>query len=220
MNVYLLGNGFDLAHGLNTSFVSFRNHLFLKQSILLDLFDGYDYWTNFEENVCKIDHKAYRVLTSTYGSSIPNFVQSLYDDVKDELIDFLDENDFKCKKVFSFNTDDYFLNFNYTPTLVETYDIEPNQIYHIHGSLFLKKYFGLDEDIILGHDSSDYSYNPNLLIGRFQNEYRQFVKYTVKPVRQIINSAPFRKFLDKCKNAEKIIVYGLGYGSVDMHYIR
>ena len=163
MTTYILGNGFDIAHDLDTSFESFRDYLAEKQSHLLYLFDGDYYWSDFEKNMCAVDYENYRTIHGMFNG-IPRFVNSLFDDICEELFPFLNKNDFTRKKAFRFGKDDIFLNFNYTPTLFGTYDISMNNVYHIHGSI-MKKMFDSKSRLILGHDESDYDVNPNFFSG-------------------------------------------------------
>ena len=218
MTTYIIGNGFDIAHSLDTSFESFKLYLENKQSYLLYLFDGEDYWHDFEKNMCSVDHEGYR-WAQDMSKGIPYFVDSLFDDICDELCLFLNSKNYKCKRMFSFEKNDLFLNFNYTPTLVDTYDVDINNIYYIHGSLYEKR-LDSNSNLILGHDEFDYETNPNLLSYKYQREYLEFIDYTIKPYRYIMESNKFQSFLAKINDSDRVVVYGLSYASVDMNYLK
>ena len=59
--VFIIGNGFDLAHGLKTGYFAFRDFLKSTDRTFYDqikeyyLFEGDDLWRNFESNLSKID---------------------------------------------------------------------------------------------------------------------------------------------------------------------
>ena len=62
--LYFIGNGFDLHHGLKTSYLNFRDDYIKKKSSVLwnDLLDIYGdapqndnlWWKDFDENTCAI----------------------------------------------------------------------------------------------------------------------------------------------------------------------
>ena len=218
MTTYIIGNGFDIAHGLDTSFESFRDYIENNNSKLLYLFDGEDYWSDFERNMCSVNHEAYRNIQDMF-KGIPQFVNSLFDEICEELFLFLSKNNYKCGRLFKFKKDDIFLNFNYTPTLVETYDIDACNVYHIHGSI-AEEMFDSESKLILGHDKSDYETNPNLFGGKYEQDYLNFLYYTIKPYEEIIESNEFKLFMEKVNSSDKIVILGLSYGSVDMNYLK
>lgn len=218
MTTYIIGNGFDIVHGLDTSFESFRDYLGDNNSNLLYLFDGEDYWSDFERNMCAVDHEAYINIQSMF-KGIPQFVNSLFDEVCDELLDFLNKNNYKCKRLFKFKNEDIFLNFNYTPTVVETYDIDTCNVYHIHGAI-TDEMFDSESKLVLGHDKSDYETNPNLFTRKYEQDYTNFLYYTIKPYDEIMESKEFQSFMERIKSSDRIVVYGLSYGSVDMNYLK
>ena len=63
--LYIIGNGFDLHHGLDTSYKNFRDNVVLKtpnlRKLLLDLYgDAINedmWWSDFEAKLSDIDYK-------------------------------------------------------------------------------------------------------------------------------------------------------------------
>lgn len=167
MNLYILGNGFDVAHGLQTSYRNFRSYLQRKHPSLLhrmrefyDVEIGSDLWKTFEFELGKMEtsHIEEQFYEPNYSSD--EFRDGDYDDnailVENE-IDFIED----LKQAFSewissvgggviiepklaFSFPAKFITFNYTFTLEEVYGISEDDILHIHGSI--------GQDLVFGHD--------------------------------------------------------------------
>lgn len=172
--LYIIGNGFDIHHGMNTSYKAFSHYLRKNDLELLYLFESYfshdqsdeDLWSRFEENLANIDtgqlledHKDY---LPDFGSdefrdrdmhAFPDTMQHILIKLTDDLIsnftNFIREVEIgDCAEEHKLNIDkgSIFLTFNYTYTLEDFYLIDPHNINHIHNACESKY-----EDIILGH---------------------------------------------------------------------
>lgn len=100
-----------------------------------------------------------------------------------------------------------FLNFNYTDTLESIYEIPPDRVIHIHGSV--KK----NEHLIFGHNHHRYErekcgYDGNKVAGVI-NQYEK------NPHINISND-----FLNSIKHVEQIHIYGFSFSDVDIPYLE
>jgi len=170
-HLYIIGNGFDLHHGMKTSYFSFCEWLKENDESVLftidELFGCCDnnWWKSFENNL------AYAVASDMvleevrenypdFGSddfrdadwydaeyAVENRLSDAYGEIRKAFHQWIaglkmgDEN----KKIKLVIDDAVFLTFNYTETLEKLYGIEDNKILHIHGKA------GSDSELVLGH---------------------------------------------------------------------
>lgn len=87
MKLYILGNGFDIAHGFNTKYQDFRKYLIDKgRNDILGLFPDEEMWSNFEYNVCAIDHYVFQGLVNNYKEMSKAICEEIFDDIGTEII--------------------------------------------------------------------------------------------------------------------------------------
>ena len=164
MTLYIIGNGFDLEHKIDSRYSDFRE-------FLLE-----NYWDYYDEIMCAFEQSEY--LWKDFESELPTCAVNIenaglsmgsdmldqidYDPMDDMGIgDWLDMQfgcleelpyylrrwveslDIKKDQVLKIDKESYFLTFNYTATLEEVYEVEPERIKHIHG--FVKNE---DEELI------------------------------------------------------------------------
>jgi hypothetical protein len=177
MKLFIIGNGFDLAHGLKTSFYDFRNFLLNAHPDFLSRFeDNYYYpydednkknkdilWNSFEENLSKIDADSLIERTENIDMGEDYGIQdTLYYWMKDQL-SFIDDLQKYLREwiqsvkirdlvpITSHITDDAkYVTFNYTGVLERIYCISDEDILHIHGALR-----GSDNKLVVGHNDKD-----------------------------------------------------------------
>lgn len=155
MRLFIIGNGFDLAHELPTSFeIDFKriaesneaNRYFweLYQTEIPDMWSDFEYclakpdFNTLEEIFggytpdYTSDHESDRDGIITLANISGNLRESLYQFSKEAEDDIVNK---KAKDVYLnwFKDEDYFLNFNYTHTLEILYNINKSHILHIHG---------------------------------------------------------------------------------------
>lgn len=177
--LYIIGNGFDIYHKMNTSYNDFREYLINCNSPVYKKVDKCLYyeiendksnvWNKFEYNLRNLDEDYIvdecSALLMGYGD--PDWRDSGHQDYQyciDEIttcltVELLKEftrwikiSNSKLNGVLpkvKLNRNAKFLSFNYTMTLEDVYKIEPYKILHIHNSVE-------DEaELILGHNYSD-----------------------------------------------------------------
>lgn len=154
----VIGNGFDLAHGISSGYHDFRDHLKFKNPDLhtiLCTFWGEDLWSDLEDGLGKLsfrdvisaqlddqNHKDFGRFNSDEDCrtardverSIQEIVEALTVIMREELKAWIAEIDeeTRAQKYVGLSEDDYFVSFNYTSTLEKTYKIPPGQILYIH----------------------------------------------------------------------------------------
>lgn len=192
MKLVIIGNGFDCAHGLNTSYCKFREYIknndieeykFLHQ-LFGNAFETDEFWWNFEESLSN-----FNLSNFTYDLEINNDFQRKNGFEDEDCIksnkEYFDNHIFQLKKLFclwikeindnkissakkkdsisEYLNDAVILSFNYTSTIENLYEKE---CYHIHGfidDVDVENGLGID-DIVLGH-----SYNISFVIDNDEN---------------------------------------------------
>lgn len=253
----IIGNGFDLAHNLPTKFdPDFMNiakkyesnnfwdlyqsqtddiwsdfeHLLARPDFnsLLEIFDGYepDYLSDKESDRTGIIHQVN--LNGKLDVAVKEFAN--------EAEALLSEKIANCFLENIFTKQDLFINFNYTHTLEEIYEISHENILHIHGEVG-------KENLLLGYPEGEYSaekYSFDVCakgVGPFAEI--DFEKYVNEEVEDYYTKTAYLELIDKTKSFSKkinisllesflndksgiinqIIVYGHSC-AIDFHYFE
>ncbi|MEG2943323.1 MAG: AbiH family protein [Enterococcus sp.] len=173
----IIGNGFDLHHGIKSGFADFYNSSFMSEDIknvyeimTEQLRSGYS-WYDFEEEYRKLievesdilGNKGYdgKTLGLTEGNlkiykPRIDMINYIFQSIFQQFIQYLKSTLHDSKNNPNFRDDsclqsildetDQIINFNYTSTLSDIYDVPENKIIFVHGSL--KK-----NNPILGHSN-------------------------------------------------------------------
>lgn len=265
-NLYIIGNGFDLHHGINSSYVDFRKWLEENDCDLYNQFDeiyGYcdsDWWKDFENQLASLDAIQYSggVAFENQPDLMSEHCDRTWNDAEiavelqlDELFCSLrqDFHDWVIqlntpkseRKIQLENKDSIFINFNYTLTLENLYNIAPENILHIHGCV------DYNEDFVLGHGKSFEELQqlnsielPKHPEDMPSDELTQFYEDTAigqefheqlalgaaisgvaaqrKPVDKLLRR--LSDFTDRMSEIENIHIYGLSLSEVDLPYIQ
>lgn len=239
-SLFILGNGFDRAHSLKTSYSDFKNWLFTQRRLdviaeLQSIFparqdDEFLLWSQFEKALTQYDKNAVEgwALDSLYVAieeSGGREIFTLGDVLDTSIIDIVNNafsawvNDIEVSgmRIFDFDNSAKFITFNYTETLERLYSIPANRILHIHGKAHS------DSGIIVGHrtvidplsgsfDNNDFRGNNNSV----QNLADLADMY--KPSEEIIrqNSA----FFNSLSDVDTVIVIGHSCSDVDELYFK
>uniref|UniRef100_UPI00403F9CB9 AbiH family protein n=1 Tax=Candidatus Enterococcus willemsii TaxID=1857215 RepID=UPI00403F9CB9 len=149
----IIGNGFDISHGLKTGYLDFAKTLPKKikedwEGILTEGDINPETWYSFEDAIDKITAKWQEKYFDTVVGKDNDFteevllkkidqINKIFVEINNLLMDYLLNEDSKevelkdsIKKTLDYNTN--VINFNYTTT-IEKYTT--NNIYYIHGSL-------------------------------------------------------------------------------------
>lgn len=174
--LYIIGNGFDLHHGLSTSYTNFEHHLKTHNIQLLDSLNKYysfasvddDLWSKFEKNLANLDKDSlidylleYFDETSERGRNAAGieaetYINLLTNVLRCEFSEFIlkaEEKGIDSSKLIPIDIDAKFISFNYTNTLEKYYQIPNENIFYIHGIAREK------EGITLGHSTDPELFN-------------------------------------------------------------
>jgi hypothetical protein len=274
LNLNIIGNGFDLYHGLPSSYYYFGCYLIKNDPEFYEevgkmynlnhikpidpsIVHDYEYvvedifWRDFERHLGDIDEF---FIVDTHEDDLGlecndpvdiemnedkiaerlkhYFVHWVRDTLdKDENYDIIARMLKEIDNGIVLNDDEYFLEFNYTHTLQQLYEISDDKIYYVHGECF-----GDDNDeLIIGH-GNDYRINEiKKLIEEYKedydftqrssnkiNEHKCLLRY-IERLRKDVNS-----YMEMCEifyarigdNLDCISVYGLSLGEVDIPYLK
>ncbi len=179
--LFIIGNGFDKHHNLDTCYCDYRRYLDENKKCkkVLSTYPQDDkFWSDIESGLL-IDYEAYikayieafdfdnhiQVINGSQNNDVIDKVKSESSLYKDYLsftgIDFYNWLDktyaehidkTACSPLFDFKDDDYFITFNYTLTLEDLYKIDSKRVLHIHGQLKNVNYRDLYVPYLLGND--------------------------------------------------------------------
>lgn len=168
----MIGNGFDLYHGIKSSYADFRLHLKRVNPELHELVESHlqvnENWADFESTLAHLDgngvlDKASGVLQPyrdddwsdashyDYQYEVEKTVEALSQDLKAELTAWATalkiQDATSCPvPLLPLDVGAWYLNFNYTSTLQHLYRIAPDLVFHLHNAVADHQ-----PDLVLGH---------------------------------------------------------------------
>ncbi len=229
--LYIIGNGFDIHHGLDTSYFSFCN-VCKRQNYqlwnLLSLIYGEDiendiWWCEFEKMLSKINYA--NIVQSYNGEAIGSLqVQNLLTGKLRILFGkWLKDMKKSVSCDFSLDIDPnaLFFTFNYTLVLERHYHVRKENVWHIHGS---EK--NIDE-IVIGHDA-----NEDDLLQDYQKQKSEGLliredvadnirSMTVKGAKRVKDRISLceDEFHKLYSNIKHFFVMGFSFNDIDLPYI-
>lgn len=237
ITLFIIGNGFDLYHGIlskykhlccwlnlngHESFVDEMQHVFQQLDGKIDTL-----WCNFETALgCYDLDKVYLHYYETPKySSDSSIWEKAANDTVDKVHDLCVQirplmkewgRAIKINHVvpqFVLPKDSKFLTFNYTKVLEEIYGIPSVNICHIHGCV------DGSEELITGHDSI----RGNTIFGAKSDEEERAKKEIVRHVNGIAKdkTGQYEKnkaFFEKLSNVKRVVVLGHSLSDIDLHY--
>lgn len=174
--LFIVGNGFDLYHGIPSSYLRFRDYLKQNNADVYETLEKYlhlegdDDWNQLESNIANLD--AEELLDEMHiflGDPGGDWKDSMYYEFQYEVGKVTDALGQKMQEIFlqwilqldvahhsnssklSLPQDQPYLNFNYTNSLEKIYRIPERNILYIHG-----KAVDSSSSIVLGHGWEDY----------------------------------------------------------------
>jgi hypothetical protein len=208
--LYIIGNGFDLHHGIASKYSDFKAYLEMHDRNLLhsleNLYDCEDIWGDFEKNLLTITRETFIEYISPFlpANEVDNddftyaelfFSQDHAGSLVDELTEGLRKRfhgwiKTLCmpkgfeQRIIKLNNNALFLSFNYTDFIETIYNVPPHQICYLHG----KKSDKIGS-IVLGHGESPEN-NLESWLKENQNERRFRSRFKNKRNRYYNNSNP------------------------------
>lgn len=257
-NLWIIGNGFDLAHGLRTKYNDFKEYLDeynpdLKSVLEEGCYDSNFLWSQFEDALGYLD---YDYLLDVYRAEVDigldspglcarNMIQTIVDirRILEELpealnewistIDITDIEQLPLINTYMTETENYFINFNYTSTLECVYNVDYNRIYYIHGSQYN------EDSLVLGHAGPVYPSNYDEVNGEliYSPSEQAAIDFSMdelidlddekervhEMLRKVSHESLLKlnKFLERYgSQINRIVSFGFSYGDADMLYIR
>ena len=234
--LFIIGNGFDLYHGLLSKYKHFCCWLNLNgyedfvndmQTVFCKLNGNIDrLWCNFESALEKYDlsdiySHYYRSPEDTLGNNkwdiANNIVADKVQDVCDKIRPLMKEWALQIRidqaeQKIELPKESFYLTFNYTLLLEKLYGIPTNHICHIHGCVN-------DNELITGHDL-----DKGIEIFGAKSDEEEFAKQKIiktinalkkKQKQQYIKNEPFFLSLPPLSH---VVVLGHSLSDVDLYY--
>ena len=157
--LYIIGNGFDLHHGLNTSYLDFRNYCasflpslwrFLSE-IYGDVINNDMWWSDFENMLGCVNYDNLALSNNGFAmgeQKVQNLFKGMLPPLFGKWIKQIGGNP-QMDKDLNIDADALFFSFNYTLVLERTYHVDEKKVWHIHNSI------ENPDNIIIGHDSDE-----------------------------------------------------------------
>lgn len=237
--LYIIGNGFDLAHGIKSGYWHFKKWLIHngKDSLvgLMDIFfsNERDVWSSIEQALGEYDEESileyckpdkefdfdHSLSASARIEDSPMAIfQPVLDEFRDAFRDWVNSIEISgVEKVYKLNTDSRYLSFNYTDTLETEYGIAQNQVTHIHGSRLN------DDEYIIGHnnnrDPSSVWDDDGLTFEQqaYENIIVWMNEFTKQYNRNIANHS---SFFNSLYDIKQIVVIGHSMSKIDWPYFE
>ena len=230
----IIGNGFDLAHDIKSSYWDFREWLYkngnTKLVNMMDVFfsNERDVWSGIEQALGEYDEEAildycrpdeefdieHSLSSSAKIEDSPMaFFQPVLEEFKDAFEEWVDNIDINgIKNVYHLDPLCRYLTFNYTDTLETRYGIPINQISHIHGSRLN------NEEYVVGHN------NPRNLSDAWDEDGLIFEQQAHENIISWMNGfvkdyesniTNHKEFFNGLFGVKQIITYGHSMAKVD-----
>ena len=247
--LYIIGNGFDIYHGIDSRYSDFKEYLSNHDKNLYKHVINYlpveENWSNMEEALAELD--AGFLISETevflhsysdedwsdsyhhdYQYELDRIVSTLSHDLKAEICRWLSQlnipnhENLDCLTL-NLDKEGLFLNFNYTPTLKSVYQVPEQNILFIHGKCSVE-----NSEIVLGH-----GWNPEEIPDLNDVPDPEDMDPRVMEGNSIIKdyfSSTFKptnkiieenkQFFDNLGSASKIYVLGHSLSEVDQPYVQ
>lgn len=214
--LFIIGNGFDKAHGLLTDYNDF--HEWLKKtypeverniSIILKRCTDYqnkkanDLWCSLEENLINFDNFFFEEAAGDYyNEDLTEYENKalgeleLTTNIINQLriffakwINSIEITSSISELPYDLSSDDYYVTFNYTLTLEKLYGIPKESVLHIHGSQNDKMIMGHNNKYFdeFNHIGIDPDGDVDLMHGDAEDDYKtQELRYNIKRVQESV----------------------------------
>lgn len=238
-NLFIIGNGFDRAHGMPTGYGDFKRWLIknnrldviyeLQSAYPIQQEDDYLLWSDFERALGKYDldtvinwrWENLFLTVDSLGNQLfnGNFIDTQLPDIINEAFTrWVRRIQMPTHKVYgNITKQSLYLSFNYTDTLEQLYQIPERQVLHIHGRA------SKDEKLIVGHNRvinpADY-WDDNIEM-RENNERMQRLtdmNTLCKPVDEITKRYDW--YFKGLGFTEDIFILGHSCGEIDYPYFQ
>ena len=232
--LYIIGNGFDLHHGLKTSYADFRDNYAKKSFYLWNLLSDiygesiYDdmWWSDFEKMLGVVDY--HHLMNSRNGTPLGfmktrNLLKGSLPPLFGSWIKKIGCN-VEPDNSLEIEADSMFFSFNYTLLLEKVYGAKEDNVWHIHNSV--KR----PDDIIVGHDS-DYrdlfvrmnNFKVKFSEELFRMDFAQMINNEVANGAKKVKERIVRneeRFYNQYSSIKHYVVMGFSLNDIDLPYIE
>lgn len=238
--LYIIGNGFDLHHGIASTYRHFATWLADADRTVFRLVEDYfsadeDFWADFEQRLAEFDanhaidyamqfhsderHGDFQYECEQIAIGLSTRLRTRFAEwIRGLRIPLWGE----ISRPLVIQPDSLFLSFNYTPTLERIYGVPRSRILHIHG------YAGdPDESLVLGHgwerspedrlNAEPMGPDDDWRIRDGINHLDAYFERTFKPTIELI--AKHAAFFDQVARVRDICILGHSLADVDEPYI-
>lgn len=244
--LYIIGNGFDIHHGIKSSYCNFHqwvkresanNVRFAFTVFQLEKFFNRNciLWSDFEHNIGEYDIEV--VANQRFGlfpelleigdigvvkdivvSSGLSYLDSLSETLTSVFRKWVNTIDTNKKPNLNLPDSVLYLTFNYTDTLEKLYGIPSSNILHIHGSVLSG-----EKPLIVGHNHEVDPLSVVIEGNDFRDNNERIDRICemndlVKPCYEIMDRNS--DFFDKLKYVSQIVVLGASYNEIDLPYFK
>ena len=236
--LYIIGNGFDIAHGIPCKYSDFRRYCEEKMPKMYEklnrFYDGGDkLWSDFERELPNLNKDAlFDWATTNNPNWNPNWkaYYDFIDEVRDEVdyveglklaftewVQALSLEDVR-RQYDIFGEDSLFITFNYTLTLENVYHIPAYRILHIHGMVE-----GEFPQLVVGHNM------PDTEVDYIFSSENDFEEEACKEVAALIKNwhkdtagiiANYEEIFSQLSNVKDVYVLGHSMSEVDLPYFE
>ena len=238
--LYIIGNGFDIMHGMKTKYQDFYNWLLISerlyvieglQSVYSVEEDGeFLLWSNFEDALGKYDinvasewsFENLNIAEISIGnpkvSYPPLFLETQLDDiVNDVFTKWVGQIPLSIERKLELPQDALYFTFNYTDTLEKLYNISQNSVLHIHGRL------NNGDHLIIGHNNyrEPLDFWDDSITFRENNERIQRIVNMNNLCKPIVENLNLHKaFFDAMATVEYVEIIGHSCAEIDYPYFK
>ena len=242
--LYVIGNGFDIHHGIESKYCDFRKWVLKddKNSSLVGLMDIFfsndrEFWGDIEKALGEYNEKTITDFCEPdnpddfkydHPSQWQDGVEGSIPWIFGETMDKFRSIYYKWVKSISIKEIEpdlfmpqnaKYLSFNYTETLEKYYGIPVENVLHIHGS----RTNNCDE-FVIGHNNQRDEDEPLMdeeLLFPYQNAYSSVIRIMnewKKDSQNLIDK--YKSFFQSLNNCKGVCVLGLSYSDIDIPYLN
>lgn len=241
--LYIIGNGFDRYHGMETSYSDFCRYIKASNSEVYDFLEGYfnmetdknNLWCQFERDLGTFDYGLFfsdNDNTEPMAEDFrPSFIYGLEDDlrwqgenlsenIRKAFRNWLLETDIPENGFTPLNLDKdaLFLSFNYTDTLPQLYGVQTKNIFYVHGSVesYGSLIFGHNKKLDPEPDFDEYGEPTRTPYTDAETASKIIFNEFYKDTDAVIKEN--NGFFDSLKDVDEVIVLGHSINDIDLPY--
>lgn len=245
--LFIIGNGFDIFHGIQSRYLDFEAYVKTSHPSLYDALLEYflqdELWSDFEATLALIDtdkivEDAAQYLDDygaddwsdsghhNYQYEMQRAIEVVTVELRNAFIEWILHLEIPSIGYLALPEDSHYLSFNYTETLQRCYNIAEDSILYIHN-----KAVDLDSEIVLGHsrelsaEESFSNYEGNDEMESYDVRVMEgnviledYFKNTYKDTASIISEN--EDFFRSLSDIDVVVILGHSLSTVDLPYFE